>query len=137
MEKSRIIAGIGRILISLFFIVAGLTKIFDWQGSEAAMIRTLDELAEMTGEGGFFSILLGSVPITLGVSIGIELLCGVLLFSGAFLRTAALILALYLAIDLIAFHHFWLFEGLKRDRELLVFAKNLALIGSMLVLMKK
>jgi putative oxidoreductase len=107
---------LGRILLSVIFIVSGFGKIMDWSGTEQAMINHGMTL----------------VPFFLTLTIIIELGCGLALLFGWHTRFAAFILFLYLIPVTLVFHPFWNFTGPAQREQMINFLKNLAIMGGLL-----
>ena len=113
---------LGRTLLGLYFLVAGLSKIVGYSA-------TLDLMASK--QGPLSEILL---PITILVQIG----GGVLLIVGRQLRLSALVLAGLTLIINIYIHNFWSLSGdPSQAHETQNFIKNLAIMAGLLVLATK
>ncbi|HLA75855.1 MAG TPA: DoxX family protein [Gammaproteobacteria bacterium] len=106
----------GRLLLALIFILSGLNKIGDWDGS----------LQHMTMKG------IPYADILLGLSILIELGGGLLLALGLYARWAALAILLFLIPVTFIFHNFWAYAGMEQAMQKIQFLKNLAIMGGML-----
>ena len=113
---------VGRSLLGLYFIVPGLSKIFDY-GSTLALM----EIKEVP-----FSAAL--LPVT----IAIQLLGGIFLVLGKHLRLTALILFGLSILINIFIHNFWtLHEDPSQAHEIQNFIKNLAIAAGLLILATK
>ncbi|HJT61026.1 MAG TPA: DoxX family protein [Burkholderiales bacterium] len=107
---------VGRILLSLVFLVAGYRK-----------------LMAVAGSAGYFAKLGFPMPdVMVWVAIAIELGGGILLVLGWKARWAALLLALFTAIAAFAAHRFWEVDPAQYANQMNHFLKNLAIIGGML-----
>ena len=110
---------IGRSLLGLYFIIPGLSKIFDF-------VATLS-LMRMKGVP-FSSVLL---PLT----IIIQLLGGIFLILGRNLRLTSIILFCLTIIINIYIHNFWALTGdPSQAHEIQNFVKNLAIAAGLLIL---
>lgn len=109
---------IGRALLSLLFIVAGLSKIVNLEGTEAYI--------------GSVGLPLASVLTIL--TIVVELGAGLALLLGYFTRSAALVLALFTIAASVLFHAFWAVPVDQQFVTQLLFFKNIAIVGGLLVL---
>lgn len=107
----------GRLLMSLIFIEAGISKIFTFSGSEKYM--------SMQG--------MPLVPFFLICAIIIEVAGGFSLLVGFKTKIIALILFLYLIPTTLIFHHFWTYTGMERQDMMVHFMKNLSIMGGMLM----
>ena len=113
---------VGRSLLGLYFIVPGLSKIFDY-GSTLALM----EIKEVP-----FSAAL--LPVT----IAIQLLGGIFLVLGKNLRLTALILFGLTIFINIFIHNFWTLHGdPSQAYEIQNFIKNLAIAAGLLILATK
>jgi putative oxidoreductase len=107
---------IGRILMGVLFLVAGLMKAFNIAGTTAYMTRL-----------GF------PIPEAMAyLSTLIELAGGALLIIGWQTRKVAWFLVLYLLVATGAAHRFWEYDQAQRVNQINHFLKNLALMGGML-----
>jgi putative oxidoreductase len=107
---------IGRILMGVLFLVAGLMKAFNIAGTTAYMTRL-----------GF------PIPEAMAyLSTLIELAGGALLIIGWQTRKVAWFLVLYLLVATGAAHRFWEYDQAQRGNQINHFLKNLALMGGML-----
>lgn len=107
---------IGRILLSLIFIVSGFGKIGQWSA-----------MASMMASRG-----IPLVSITLPLTVLVELGGGLALLFGYQARLAAALLALWLVPVTLTFHNFWAFHGPDQQAQVVNFLKNLAIIGGLL-----
>lgn len=107
---------VGRILLSLVFLVAGYRK-----------------LMAVAGSAGYFAKLGFPMPdVMVWVAIAIELGGGILLLLGWKARWAAWLLALFTLIAAFAAHRFWEVDPAQYANQMNHFLKNLAIIGGML-----
>jgi putative oxidoreductase len=109
---------IGRVLLGLYFLVPGLSKIADWNMHVELMLRH-------------------SVPFTeplLVVATMANLGAGILLLINREVRFVALGGAVYIILVNALLHDFWNFSGMEGAHEMQNFVKNLAILAGMLVL---
>ena len=117
MEKTFIT--VGRILLGLYFLVPGISKIPTYTGTTEYMLLHNIPLA---------SILL---PITIVLQIGL----GAMLMIGYRIKESALILAALTIFINIGMHDFWNeYPNTDAGHETQNFVKNLAIFAGMLVL---
>lgn len=107
---------LGRFLISLIFILAGLGKIFDFQGAVETM-RSID---------------IGGAEVFIFIGLVMELLGGILLLLGWFTRFAIIVLMIFLLPTTLLFHGFWNYTGSEMALQLSIFLKNLTIYGGLL-----
>ena len=107
---------VGRILIGILFVVAGIMKAMNIAGTTGYMTKL-----------GFPAPELMAYLSTI-----IELAAGVLLIIGWQTRRVAWLLVAYVVIATGMAHRFWEYEPAQRANQINHFLKNLALIGAML-----
>ena len=113
---------VGRSLLGLYFIVPGLSKIFDYMGTLALM--------QMKG------VPLSSVLLPLTITI--QIIGGFFLILGKSLRLSALLLFGLTIIINVYIHDFWALAGdPSQAHEAQNFIKNLAIAAGLLVLATK
>jgi putative oxidoreductase len=107
---------VGRILLSLVFLVIGYRK-----------------LIAVAASAGYFAKLGFPMPdVMVWVAIAIELGGGILLLLGWKARWAASLLALFTLIAAFAAHRFWEVDPAQYANQMNHFLKNLAIVGGML-----
>jgi putative oxidoreductase len=107
---------VGRLLIALLFVPAGLSKIGGFDG-------TVGYIASK----GLPAPTLGAV-----VAILVEVGLGLALAFGFKARAAALILAIFSVVSGIIFHNYWAMEAAQVMVNQIMFMKNLAIAGGLL-----
>lgn len=113
---------VGRSLLGLYFILPGLSKVFDFAST----------LTLMRMKGVPFSLVL--LPLT----IVIQVLGGIFLVLGRNLRLTAFILFGLTVIINLFIHNFWALTGdPSQGHEIQNFVKNLAIAAGLLVLATK
>ncbi len=115
-KLTRIAPVAGRILISQIFIISGFSKIAHWKGTAAYMASKGMPMA------GLF--LVGAILI--------EVLCGFSILLGLKSRIGAAVLVVYLVVVSLIFHNFWAYEGMEKQVQMIMFMKNLAIMGGLL-----
>jgi putative oxidoreductase len=107
----------GRILLSLIFVMSGFSKISGWENT----------LGYMASKG---------MPMTqffLFMAIVIEIAGGLSLLMGYKTRVGASLLIVFLIPATLIFHNFWTLTGMEQQMQMIMFMKNLAIIGGLLV----
>jgi putative oxidoreductase len=115
-SSNSVLPVIGRILISIIFINAGVSKIAGH--------------AMMTGYAAAKG--LPAPGLAIWVAAVIEILGGLAILLGLQARIAAWVLFLYLIPTTLIFHNFWAFQGMERMNNQINFFKNLAIMGGFL-----
>ncbi|HZD26921.1 MAG TPA: DoxX family protein [Alphaproteobacteria bacterium] len=111
------LAPLGRLLLGVIFLLAGLEKIGNLEGT-----------AQYMASAGF-----PLVPLFLIGAVIVEVIGSLALIVGYQTRWAALALALFSIAAALIFHHFWDLEGGQRAMQQINFMKNLAIAGGMLM----
>jgi putative oxidoreductase len=109
---------LGRILIGQIFLLAGIHKMMDWQGMAAYM----------TSKG------MPLVPFFLTGAMLVETLGGLSVIFGIQARIGALLLMAFLVPATLIFHDFWTLEDPQRSLQMIMFQKNLAIMGGLILL---
>jgi putative oxidoreductase len=107
---------VGRILLSLIFIISGAGKIFGFSGTAAFMAAQGLPLASLL----------------LAATIALEIVGGLSLLLGFRARALALLLFLFLIPTTIIFHNFWAASGEAAQMQMGHFLKNLGIMGGLL-----
>ena len=108
---------IGRVLIAALFIPAGISKIGGFEG-------TVGYIASV----GLPLATLGAI-----VAILVEVVAGAALLAGYRTKQAALVLALFTLVATVVFHNFWAMPADQAFMQQLMFMKNIAVVGGLLV----
>ena len=109
---------IGRLALAALFLPAGLSKISGFSGTVGYIESVGLPLAS-----------LGAVAAIL-----IEVLGGAALIAGIFTRTAAIILAVFTLLASVFFHAYWAMPADQAFVQQLLFYKNIAVVGGLLIL---
>ena len=109
---------VGRLMIAYLFIPAGISKITGFSGSVG------------------YANAMGMPMPELGVGIGalIEILGGVAVLLGLKARWGALALAFFTLVASFVFHAYWNLPADQAMMQQLMFNKNIAIVGGLLVL---
>ena len=108
----------GRILLAALFIPAGLSKIGGFAGTAGYIASKGLPLPEVGA----------------ALAIAVEVLAGLALLLGFGTRIAALALAVFTLAATFIFHNFWAVPADQVMVQQLMFMKNIAVIGGLLVL---
>jgi putative oxidoreductase len=109
---------IGRILLSMVFLLSGLQKV----GMYSMMV------------GYAAAMGLPMAKISIGVAAAIEILGGLAILTGFQTKLASWILFLFLIPTTLLFHNFWAMSGMEKMDNTAHFLKNLAIMGGLLIL---
>ncbi len=131
-----VFALLGRMCLSLIFILSGIAQVVDWQGTEGMLMNGICDLLNYNqGSAKAQEFLQDLVPWTrllLIVAVFCQLVGGVFLFFGIKVRFAAFLLLLFLIPATITFHAFWYLQGAERQLQMIMFLKNLSIFGGLL-----
>ena len=115
---NHVLNGLGRLLLAALFLPAGLSKITGFEGTVGYI-----------GSMGLPAPALGAV-----IAIAVEVLGGLALILGWHTRIAALVLALFTLAASVIFHAYWAAPAEQAFVVQLLFFKNIAVIGGLLIL---
>ena len=121
---------VGRILLSLVFIVAGIQKVMNVGGIAKMLEDNKVPIPEQVVP------YLGAMPKyeALGYLVaGVELVGGLMVLVGLWARWGALLLAIFTACTIFFVHHFWDMDGAAQTANLTQALKNLSIIGGLLL----
>ena len=108
---------VGRVLLALMFILAGLSK-----------------LTNIAGTAGYIASGGLPAPMLLAVVVGLlELLGGIAIAVGFHARWAALALGLFTLLASVLFHRYWAVPADQAMVQQLMFMKNLSVAGGMFI----
>jgi putative oxidoreductase len=109
---------LGRVLLSLIFILSGYGKITGWE----------DTSAYMASKG------MPLVPLFLLGAIILELGGGLLVAVGYRARIGALALIIFVIPTTLIFHNFWALADPERQLQTIMFLKNVSMLGGLLLI---
>jgi putative oxidoreductase len=108
----------GRILLALLFLPAGLSKIGGFAGTAGYIASKGLPLPEVAA----------------AIAIAIEIGGALALLAGFGTRLAALVLAVFTLVATFVFHNYWAMPADAQMMQQLMFFKNIAVVGGLLVL---
>ena len=115
---NNLFALIGRLALAALFLPAGLSKITGFGGT-VGYIESI----------GLPLAALGAV-----IAIIVEVVGGAALIAGFFTRTAAIVLAVFTLLASVFFHAYWAVPADQAFMQQLLFYKNIAVVGGLLIL---
>lgn len=117
MTVSPIVAVVGRVLLALMFVMAGFSKFGD-----------------LGGTAGYIASQGLPLPGVLAfLTAALEVVGGLALIVGFQARFAALALAVFTLVASVIFHNFWAMPADQQFMQQLMFMKNLAVSGGLLM----
>lgn len=127
---------LGRMCLSLIFILSGISQILNWQSTETFLLNGLCEMLAYTQTMPMVQDLLNTVIPWAGgllmLAVLFQLIGGIFLFLGIKVRFAAFLLLLFLIPVTLTFHSFWYLEGQEKGLQIIMFLKNLSIFGALL-----
>jgi putative oxidoreductase len=116
-DSSRYTSLVGRIFLSIVFLLSGVMK-----------ITAFSQILPMMQAKGF------PLPgVSLGIAAAVELIGAALLITGYQARLSAWVLFVYLIVATFVFHNFWAAQGMEQQTQLINFLKNVAIMGGLLM----
>jgi putative oxidoreductase len=123
---------LGRLLICQIFLMSGVYKIFDWAGTDKLMTEQFGRaLGWIDAAPGMSELILSAIPFFLGAAIVFEVGGGLCLLLGFRTRLGAAALILFLIPTTLIFHSFWMLPEAEQQLQMIMFMKNLAIIGGL------
>jgi putative oxidoreductase len=110
---------VGRILIGMIFLLSGLSKIGGFAGTAGWMTSKGVPMAE----------------VLLAITMVIEIGASAMIISGFKARLGAAALFLWMIPVTFVFHNFWSMPAAEQQIQMIMFMKNLGLMGGMLYIM--
>ena len=107
----------GRILLAALFIPAGISKIVGFEGTV----------------GYIASVGLPLATVAAITAIVVELIAGLALLVGYRIKLSAVILAVFTLVATVLFHNFWAMPADQAYMQQLMFMKNIAVVGGLLM----
>jgi putative oxidoreductase len=108
---------VGRVLLALIFLTSGVGKIFSFDGTAQYMASQGMPMAS----------------VFLVAAIAIEVLGALSIITGFKARWGATSLIVFTIVASLVFHQFWNLEGMDRQIQMIMFMKNLSMIGGLLL----
>jgi len=115
---NNILTLVGRLLIAALFLPAGFSKLMSFERTVAYIGSANLPLPEVGA----------------AIAIVVEVACGLALIAGFQTRIAAAVLALFTLVATFFFHAFWAAAPEQAFVQQLMFFKNIAVVGGLLVL---
>jgi len=135
----RFLVGIGRILVSLIFLVVGIASIYYWEIYQREFLGILANWEIYSTSNELISLLVtrinDSANIFLILGVVLQIIGGISLFFGFRVRIGAFLLLLYLIPANIIYHHFWFLQGDLFVQSFNLFLQNLAIIGALFLIL--
>jgi len=118
MNPQALSALIGRLLLAVMFLLAGLSKLGGLEGTAGYIASKGLPMAQL--------LAIATVALEVGAAV--------MLIVGWQARWAALALAAFTLLATVLFHNYWAMPADQQMMQQLMFMKNLAITGGLLVL---
>ena len=128
---------LARFFLSAIFLTAAVNKILNWRETERMLIDVFSDwqscawFSENIQE--FFGFITPWAAVVLLFAIVLEVVGGLLVLLGIKEELGAGLLILFLVPVTIVMHSFWFLEGGARELQTVMFLKNLAILGGLIL----
>ncbi len=130
---------VARFLLSFVFLASGLNKLFHWRETEAQLMGVLGDwqshLSFSEAAQSFFTSVILFTPVLLIISTAMELTGAFLLLLGIREKVGAFLLLIFLVPVTLLYHQFWFIEGSDKGLQQVMFLKNLAIMGGLIMVL--
>lgn len=135
----RFVAYIGRVFLGVIFLLSSIVELANWSGTEQFLLMRLTRWVhyyqDSEGVSAMFTEILPWVPILLVFAVVLKLLGSICLMVGWQVRLGAAFLVAFILPVTILMHDFWNLTGEESSIELVMFFKNLSILGGLLVVL--
>jgi putative oxidoreductase len=122
------VAMFGRLLISPIFIFSAVQKFTGWSDT---VVKLNTELEQALGR----TLPEPTAAVLLGIAATVEIVGGLMVLFGCGARLGAFALFVFLIPTTVLFHDFWTFSEPERMNQMQHFAKNITIMGGLLMIM--
>jgi putative oxidoreductase len=129
---------LGRICLSLVFICLVTNQILNWDQTQQAFDKSVSDWIVHPGLPDqiqkVFNLLLSYSSLIMVLGAVFAGLGGLLVLLGIKVRLGAVLLLLFLIPLTVIMHAFWMFDSTMREAQMMMFLKNISIIGGLFVL---
>ena len=130
---------LGRACLSLVFLSSAFSKLINWEGNYQYLMAGLNHWLESSVPIAelhrFIDFVIPLAPILLIIGTIFEGLGALLLFLGVKPKTGAVLLILFVIPTTLLFHPFWIIKGPDHDIQIIMFLKNLSILGGLFLVL--
>lgn len=130
---------LGRVFLSLIFLSSAFSKIINWEGNYQYLMAGLNHWLEYTAHmpdlHQFIDFVIPVAPILLIVATIFEGLGGLFILLGLKPKMGAFLLIVFLIPSTLLFHAFWIIQGPDHDIQMIMFLKNLSILGGLFLVL--
>jgi uncharacterized membrane protein YphA (DoxX/SURF4 family) len=131
-------AAVARFFISAIFLASAVKTILNWHETEKNLIASMCDWQSYVSFSDpaqdCFTFLTPWSPLLLVVATLLMLIGGLSVLLGVKEKWGAFLLILFLIPDTVLNHAFWFFESSDREMQTILFLKNLAILGCLLLM---
>jgi putative oxidoreductase len=128
---------LGRMFLSAIFIIAALNKLLNWSSAKEGYLEVLAKWHLATDNivvERIFDLMAQQANFFLVAATALELIGGLLVLVGIFSRLGAYLLIVFLIPVTVIYHAFWILSSSERDIQLVMFMKNIAILGGLMII---
>jgi uncharacterized membrane protein YphA (DoxX/SURF4 family) len=129
---------IGRVFLSIIFIIFGVSAILNWDVAytdlDSAIVNWQMYKGNFEAVGSFLDMVTGYIPFLLGLGIFLQIVGGLMVCFGYKVKIGAFFLGLYMIGATLVYYPFWFYEGEQMTYNLVLFLKNISIFGGVLLL---
>ncbi len=129
---------LGRILLSLIFICLVTNQILNWDQTQHSFDKSVSDWIVHPGLPDqiqkVFSLLLSYSSLIMILAAVFAGLGGLFVLLGIKVRLGAILLILFLTPSTVIMHAFWMYHGSMREMEMMMFLKNISIVGGLFIL---
>lgn len=130
---------LGRVCLSLIFIISAVGKILNWEANHQFLVNALCNWVSTTASiptvQPWLERLIPHTPFLLILAAAFEALGGLLIFLGIKVRLGAFLLLLFIIPTTILLHAFWMVPPSEKELQVIMFLKNISIMGGLLLLL--
>ncbi len=130
---------LGRSFLSIMFIIFGAFALYNWDESytelDAAVVNWQMFKGNFESIGTFLDILTSYIAVLLGMGIFLYIVGGLMVLFSFFEKLGAFLLILGIVCSTLIYFPFWFYQGEQMHSNLVLFLKNLALLGGLFLLL--
>jgi len=128
---------LGRMCLSAIFVIAAANKLFNWSNAREGYLEVFAKWHLRTDNIFFerlFDLMAQQANFFLATATALELIGGLLVLVGVFSRVGAYLLIVFLIPVTVVYHAFWILSSPERDIQLVMFMKNIAILGGLMII---
>ncbi len=129
---------LGRIFLSLIFICLVTNQILNWDQMQQEFDKSVSDWIVHPGLPDqiqkVFNLLLSYSSLIMILSAVFAGLGGLFVLLGIQVRLGAILLILFLVPLTVIMHAFWMFDGTLREMQMMIFLKNISIVGGLFIL---